>query len=266
LGTQRVHPVAAAGFSSTAEVYERARPSYPKDAVDWIVSRCELGPGKTVADVGAGTGKLTRLLVPSGARVIGVEPLAEMRAKLVETTPEAEAVDGTAEAIPLPSASVDAVTVAQAFHWFDHDAALPELHRVLRPGGRLVLIWNSRDLDDPLQEAVEQLLAPRRGEVAAQQEGSWRAPLERSRFFGPAEHREFRNDQEVTVDDLCGRVESTSFVAAMPPIDREELLVRVRALMSGVAEPFPFRYRTDVFATTRTSDPAGSPSGTSIEG
>jgi ubiquinone/menaquinone biosynthesis C-methylase UbiE len=263
---ERVHPIAAAGFGAAAEVYERARPSYPQAAVDWIVDRCRLAPGSVVADIGAGTGKLTRLLVPSGARVIGVEPLPEMRAKLVETTPGAEALDGTAEAIPLADGYADAVTVAQAFHWFDHDAALSELYRVLRPEGRLVLIWNNRDLDDPLQRAIEELLAPGRKALAAQQDGSWPGPLERSPLFGHMEQESFGYDQQLTADDVCGRVESTSFVAAMPPVAREELLVRVRALTHGLAEPFPFRYRTDVFAITRTSDPAAFARGTSIEG
>src|ERR1700704_2991938 len=189
---KRVHPIAAAGFGAAAEVYERARPSYPQAAVDWIVDRCGLAPGRVVADIGAGTGKLTRLLVPSGARVIGVEPLPEMRAKLVQTTPDAEALDGTAEAIPLADESVDAVTVAQAFHWFDHDAALRELHRVLRADGRPLLNLNNRALDDPWQEAIEELLAPGRGALAAQQDGSWREPLERSPLFGPIEHESFR--------------------------------------------------------------------------
>ena len=126
-----MHPVAAAGFASAADVYDRARPSYPEEAVAWMAQRCELGEGKTVVDVGAGTGKLTRLLPTTRAHVIAVEPVAEMRAKLTGV----QALDGTAEEIPLPDGSADVITVAQAFHWFDHERALPELHRVLKPGG-----------------------------------------------------------------------------------------------------------------------------------
>jgi SAM-dependent methyltransferase len=206
------------------------------------------------------------LLVASGARVVGVEPIGAMRAKLVETTPGAEAVDGTAEELPFDDASVDGVTVAQAFHWFDPTRALPELHRVLRSGGRLVLLWNSRDLDDALQAGIEELLAPLRGRLAAQQEGAWRLPLERSPFFGCAEHRGFRYDQVLTADGVCERVASTSFVAALTALAREELFVRVRALTSGLAEPFAFRYRTDVHVFPRTSDRGGERRGTSIQG
>lgn len=248
----RVNPVAAAGFSSAAEVYERARPSYPVEAVDWLVARTALGPGKTVVDLGAGTGKLTRLLVPSGARVVAVEPLAEMRA-LIEG---AEAVDGTAEEIPLPDGSADVVTVAQAFHWFDHERALPEIARVLTADGHLALFWNMRDFDDPLQRGVEDLLAPRRGEVIGQQEGTWREPLERSPLFGDVEVASFAYEQWFTTDDLCDRVASTSFVAAMSPVEREELLVRVRALTHGVEEPFRFPYKTEVHLVPRTRDRA----------
>ena len=179
-----VHPVAAAGFSSAADVYERARPSYPPAAVAWIAERAALGPGRTVLDLGAGTGKLTRLLVPTGARVIAVEPLAEMRAKLEEVVPGVVALEGTAEDLPLGDGAVDVVTCAQAFHWFNLELALPELHRVLAEGGLLVLVWNTRDLDDPLQGAIEALLGPYRGAVSAQFDDGWRAIVEASRLFG----------------------------------------------------------------------------------
>jgi SAM-dependent methyltransferase len=246
----RVHPSAAVGFANAADVYERARPSYPQEAVDWLVAETGLGPGKTVVDLGAGTGKLTRLLVPTGARVVAVEPIPEMRAHIQG----AEPVDGTAEEIPLADASVDLVTAAQAFHWFDHGRALPEIRRVLREGGSLALVWNMRDLDDPVQRGVEELLRPIREEAPAQLLGAWREPLERSQLFGAGVKREFRYEQRFTTHDLCDRVASTSFVAAMSPIDREELLVRVRALMHGVEEPFAFPYKTEVEIVPRTSD------------
>jgi SAM-dependent methyltransferase len=257
-----IHPSAAIGFASAAEVYERARPSYPQDAIDWLVAQTGLGPGRTVVDLGAGTGKLTRLLLPTGARVVAVEPIAEMRAHIQE----AEVVDGTAEQIPLPDASADVVTVAQALHWFDQDRALPEIHRVLREDGKLVLVWNMRDLDDPVQRGVEELLGPMRKEVPGQIQGAWREPLARSGLFGPATVGEFAIEQRFTTDDLCDRVASTSFVAALPAVEREELLVRVRALTHGTAEPFPFPYKTEVHVIPRSSDRDESERGTSIKG
>jgi SAM-dependent methyltransferase len=244
----RVDPVAVAGFGSAAEVYERARPSYPADAIDWLLERADVGAGDTIVDLGAGTGKLTRLLVPSGARIVAVEPIPEMRAHI----DVGEAVDGTAEAIPLTDGAAALVTAAQAFHWFDHDHALPEIHRVLRPDGALGLVWNMRDLDDPVQRGVEDLLAPVRGRrVAAQREGRWRAPLAESPLFGELETAEFRFEQWFTVEDLVDRVRSTSFVAAMTDEERRPLLDDVRALVAGRDEPFPYPYVTEVLITPR---------------
>jgi SAM-dependent methyltransferase len=259
---RRVHPVAAAGFASAAEIYERARPSYPQEAIDWLVAQTGLGPGRTVVDLGAGTGKLTRLLLPTGARVVAVEPIPEMRAHIEG----AEVLDGTAEAIPLPDESVDLVTVAQAFHWFDHDRALPELHRVLREGGSLTLVWNMRDLDDPVQRGVEELLEPLRTDVPGQVAGARREPLARSGLFGAARVGEFGYEQRFTTDDLCDRVASTSFVAALPAVQREELLVRIRALTHGLVEPFAFPYKTEVHVIPRSSDRDENRRGTSIKG
>ncbi len=237
-----IDPVAAAGFSRAADVYERARPSYPEEAVAWMVERTGVGPGQTIVDVGAGTGKLTRLLTVSGATVVAVEPIPEMRAKIEG----AEVLDGTAEELPLADASADVVTVAQALHWFDLDRALPEIHRVLRDGGRLALFWNMRDLDEPIQHEVEELLAPHRTYVIAQQEGTWREPLARSPLFEKGEVRRFRYAQLFHEQDLVDRVASTSVVAAMPAVERDALLARVRALTIGLEQPFPFPYVTEV--------------------
>jgi SAM-dependent methyltransferase len=262
----RVNPVAAAGFGAAADVYERARPSYPPDAVEWLAERTGLRPGSTVVDVGAGTGKLTRLLPATGARVIAVEPVPEMRAKLVEVVAGVEALDGTAESLPLEDASADVIVVAQAFHWFDFERALPELHRVIRPGGHLALVWNLRDLEDSVQAGVEALLTRARDQVDAYPEGEWRRALAESPLFRPAEKRDFRFEQRFTAGDLCERVASTSFVATMPPAERDALLTRVRALVAGVTEPFPFPYRTEVLLFPRSSDRAAKVRGTSIQG
>lgn len=261
-----IHPAAAAGFARAAELYERARPSYPAEAVAWLGGRCGLGPGRTVVDVGAGTGKLTRLLPASGARVIAVEPIEEMRALIcVDEDTGVEVLDGTAEALPLADGSADAIVAAQAFHWFDQARALPELHRVLTAEGRLGLIWNSRDLDDPLQKALEELLRPRRRRATDQQGGAWRPPLEASPLFGRIEEASFPFAQSFTADDLCARVGSTSFVAAATPHERDELLARVRSLTVGLEEPFPFRYRTEVYVVPRSGEDAAG-RGTSIQG
>jgi SAM-dependent methyltransferase len=222
-----LHPAASGGFARSAGAYERGRPGYPPAAVDFLVARLRLGPGRVVVDLAAGTGKLTRPLLATGAEVAAVEPVAEMRAAL---PPGARALDGTAEAIPLDPASADAVTVAQAFHWFDADAALTEIHRVLRPGGALALVWNRRRMDDPLNRAVEELIAPHRGDTPAFRADAWRAAFERTELFGPLEEHKFPNEQLLDADGLVDRVASISFIATLEEAERAEVLRAVRAL------------------------------------
>jgi len=234
-----VHEAAARGFARSADAYERARPGYPLAALDWLAERLGLRAGRTVVDVAAGTGKLTRLLVAKGARVVAVEPVDEMRALVA---PPAQVLAGTAEDLPLPDAGADAATVAQAFHWFDGDRALAELHRVLRPGGHLALVWNRRRLEDPLQAALEELLAPVRGDVPAHRSDRWRAAFARTQRFGPLEERDFPHAQALDAGGLADRIGSISFVAAADDATRAELLARVQALVPAKGGTVTLRY------------------------
>jgi SAM-dependent methyltransferase len=217
-----------AGYARSAAAYERGRPGYPPAAVDFLTATLRLGPGCTVVDVAAGTGKLTRPLLATGARVVAVEPVAEMRAALPA---DVRAVDGTAEQMPLETGSADAVTVAQAFHWFDGEAALAEIHRVLRPGSSLALVWNRRRMDDPVNREIEELLAPYRGQMSAMRTGSWRAAFERSRLFGPLlEGRVFANEQTLDADGLADRIASVNFIAKLDERERVKVVDAARAL------------------------------------
>jgi SAM-dependent methyltransferase len=226
-GGDAIHAAAAVGFGRSAAAYERGRPGYPDAAVDRLVAAL---PGRRVVDLAAGTGKLTRALVARGCEVVAVEPVATMRA-LIE--PPAVAVDGVAEATGLAAASADAVTVAQAFHWFDGPRALAEIHRILRPGGVLALLWNRRDTRDALQARITALLEPYRGAVPAHRDGAWRAAIEESERFGALREQTFANEQVVDADGLADRVGSISFVAAMGEEERAALLDEVRALAGG---------------------------------
>jgi ubiquinone/menaquinone biosynthesis C-methylase UbiE len=227
------------------------RPDYPRGAIDWLVAALGLGPGRVAVDLAAGTGKLTRRLLPSGARVVAVEPLAEMRAVLAREVPGAEALSGTAEALPLADASADAVTVGQAFHWFDAEPAAAEIARVLRPGGALALIWNIRDLADPLQARVNELLLPHRRDTPSEHEQTWRAVLAASPAYGDAEEASFAFVKHYTTGELVDRIASISFVARLDPDARAVLLDQVRATVEGLPEPFAFTYRTDVYVSRR---------------
>jgi SAM-dependent methyltransferase len=227
-----IHAAAARGFARAPEDYEQGRPTYPPEALALLARALRLEPGRTVLDLAAGTGKLTHALAPTGVRLVAVEPVTAMRAKLAESLPEARVLAGTAEAIPLAEGSVDAVTVAQAFHWFDGDAALAEIHRVLRPHARLGLVWNARDETVPWVARLTELMEPRRGETPGYSTGDWRASFERTSLFAPLEHARFRFEDELTREGVVARVSSVSFVAALPEAAREAVLAEVRSLLA----------------------------------
>jgi SAM-dependent methyltransferase len=243
MGAGAIHPAAATGFALSAAAYERGRPGYPDDAVDGLVAAL---PGRDVVDLAAGTGKLTRSLVARGCNVVAVEPVAQMRA---EIGPPARVVDGTAEDTGLPAGSADAVTVAQAFHWFDRARALLEIHRILRPGGVLALVWNGRRMEDEIHARLDALLEPHRGAVPAHRSAQWRAVLEGSPLFADVRELGFANEQVVDAAGLADRVGSISFVAALGEDERVGLLDATRALAGdGVVT---LRYVVELQLATR---------------
>jgi SAM-dependent methyltransferase len=240
-----IHPTASAGFSRAAAAYERGRPEYPQAAVDWIARELDLRPGVTVVDLAAGTGKLTRALLPTGATVVAVEPVAEMRA-LIEG---AETVDGRADAMPFPEEWADAGTVAQAFHWFANEDSVREIARVLKPGGALALIWNSRVHDHPIQAAIDELTRELATEVSTLYDDAWRGALETSGLFGPLEEAGFEHAQELDEQGVVDRVLSTSYVATAPAAQQREIEAKLRELVGGESVRLP--YLTMAFVTRK---------------
>ncbi len=235
-------------FELVAGLYERVRPGYPPDAVRWLAERLDLRSGRIVLDVGAGTGKLTRALVETGAEVLALEPGDAMRAELERAVPQVQALRGSAESIPLPDRSVDAITVGQAFHWFRFDEALPELHRVVRPGGAVALIWNGRDQGSPLQAEIKDLLEPFVPSGRAVAPDTSRH-LAESPLFHSFEQRTFRFVQELDADALVGRIASISFVAGSTPEKRAELERKLRELAASRGGVVDFPYVTDVYVS-----------------
>lgn len=245
-----IHP-RAESFGAVADDYDRRRPTYPFDATSWLFDCTGIAEGTPVLDLAAGTGKFTRCLVERGAHVIAVEPVEGMRRRLEADMPGVRALYGTAESIPLPDGAVHAVTVAQAFHWFDHAKALPEIHRALAPGGRLAVIFNVRHPVDALEVALERLWGRYRQDVPTHRDGAWHEALVRSELFGPLRHRVFEIDQVLDAGGLVARVTSTSFVASLPASELLAVADELRGLCERYGTPARLHYRTDCYWTER---------------
>jgi SAM-dependent methyltransferase len=222
-------------FGRTAREYELGRPEWPEELLERVVSELGLGPDAGVLDLGAGTGKLTRSLVPRFARVVAVEPDDDMRAVLEEVVAAAEALAGRGEAIPLGDGEVDAVFSAEAFHWFATDESVAEIVRVLRPGGALVLFWNiglehpqlGDEVDAVIDEALERGGTPGLARVLS---GAWRGPVAAAGFEDLREaevERELITDREGWIANLL----SVSSIAALPEDERAAFAERLRALV-----------------------------------
>jgi ubiquinone/menaquinone biosynthesis C-methylase UbiE len=252
-------PLAERAFGTRADDYERHRSGWPAEAVERALAGAGAGPEATVVDLAAGTGKLTRELVPRVARVIAVEPSADMRRELGRRVPGAEALEGTADSIPLGDASVDAVLAGEAFHWFATREAVAEIARVVRPGGGLALLWNAHDFGpDPWARAMGELLDSRRAPgvtpINRKHTGLWKQVFDGSPFDPLSGPFQMRHEQRTDVDGLVAHIATWSFVGALEDgpraalvRDLAELLRREHPSPGDVAIP----YRTDVYWTRR---------------
>ncbi len=254
-----IHSAAQQGFSAEAQTYARGRPEYPADVLPWLTDVVKLGSGKQVIDLGAGTGKFTGLLVQTGADVTAVEPVEAMRAQLIQRLPAVTALAGSADAMPLPTASADAVLCAQAFHWFATEAALSDIHRVLKPGGKVALIWNVRDESVDWVAAITAIITPYEGDAPRFYKGNWRKPFAApaGQHFTALEQTHFAyqhvgSAQEVILD----RFMSVSFIAALPEHDKAAVFARLSDLITlhpalRNHEKIAFPYRTEAYVCTR---------------
>ena len=226
-------------FGSEAAAYERGRPSYPPEAVDWLLAPTGDWDARDVLDLGAGTGKLTTRLVERGLRVIAVDPIAEMLDMLRGALPDTPALLGLAEQIPLPDSHVDAVLVAQAWHWFDADRAAAEVARVLRPGGRLGVLWNTRDERSGWVRDF--------GRIVGLEHDRDRATVDLPTSFTDVATHQVQWTNYITRDALIDYVASRSYCITSPAEVRTRTLENVRELLdthpalvnsTGLAMPY----------------------------
>jgi SAM-dependent methyltransferase len=254
-----VHSRAAVGFERAAAAYQRGRAGYPHAAIEAILAATDAAPGRTLLELGAGTGKLTSALTGSGARVIALEPVAGMRELLAQTAPAAEPLDAVAELIPLPDGSVDGVIAAQAFHWFEPVATAAEIARVLAPGGAVALIWNRRDERVAWVSELSRILDAEAGDTPRYKHSDWRRGFDANPAFQPLELHTWPHRGEPGRDVILERVASVSFVATLDETARSLVLAEVASLLETHPETrgrddVALPYVTELF-TTRKREP-----------
>ncbi len=210
-------------FGSVAETYDAVRPSYPEEAATFITGTIPC----VAVDIGAGTGKFTEVLIHLGHSVIAVEPDTLMRNKLSCRLPTVRVVEGTAESLPLVDASCDVVTIAQAFHWMEHGKTLNECARILRPGGRLGIIWNKRDENTPWVKDFTTILS-----THANPSTDVEPPVPAHHDFLPAEKDQFAFSHQLTPNEIVDLAASRSYVISMAEKERNLALDAVRRMVS----------------------------------
>lgn len=256
-----VHTSAQQGFSTQAVTYAQGRPDYPRQLTGWLTDALHIDAQATVIDLGAGTGKFTRLLSSLAPTLIAVEPVAAMGEQLRKLLPQVRLLNGTAESIPLESASADAVVCAQAFHWFSTEAALAEIHRVLKPDGHLGLVWNVRDESVDWVAAITEIITPYEGDTPRFHTGRWREAFTGEYFSAPQmtcfPYHHVGSPQEVIMD----RFLSVSFIAALPAAEKATVTAQLQTLIETHPalkgrDTVAFPYQTQAYVCQRLAKKA----------
>lgn len=253
-----IHQFAATGFQAASDAYERGRPEYPPEAVSQLIQELCISSQTYVVDLGAGTGKLTKLLAKTNAKITAVEPVEAMRNKFHSILPEVEILQGTAESIPLETGSVDAVVVAQAFHWFRGSIAVPEIHRILKPNGKLGLIWNARDEHASWVAKLTEVLDRYENGAPRYKSGLWKNAFLETNLFTPFHETHFKYSQHGDISLILDRVGSISFIASLSVEEKNKALDEVKKIvtdemqMSNISQ-IELPYRTDVYICQKKS-------------
>lgn len=259
-----VHRSAAIGYATNAETYARGRPDYPPEVDQWLQSRLGIGHNQTVLDLGAGTGKFSRKLSATGAKVFAVDPVPAMLEQLSREQPLVETRLSSAESLPFESESLDVIVCAQSFHWFATHEALAEIRRVLKPGGRLGLIWNVRDETMEWVAALTRLMELHEGDAPRYRTSKWRSIFPANGFSALHEEK-FSNEhigspEQVIID----RILSVSFIAALGRTEQKKLDSEMRQLIATSPElagksSVSFPYETVAFSCAKLTPDEDDP-------
>ena len=247
-----LHSDARDGFSVGAGSYDRGRPGYPSVLLESLATTLGISADSNVVDLGAGTGKLTKLLLPYTG-VVAIEPVEAMRSILRQSCPEAHVLEGTAEFMPIADGSADVVVVAQAFHWFSTTAALHEIHRVLAPNGKLALVWNLRDETVDWVAQLMDTIRPYEGDTPRYTSGRWRSIFKDQRLFQMETHQTWQHSEQKTIDDVLAHVSSISYISSIEPSRQSLILATIQQQLKS-AHPsgsLAFPYRSDLWCFSR---------------
>jgi SAM-dependent methyltransferase len=259
-----VHHSAVDGYTARADTYVRGRPEYPPEVDGWLRIVLRLRPNQKVLDLGAGTGKFSRKLLATGARVIALDPVPAMLEQLIRQYPDIETRIGSAESLPFEDESFDSIVCAQSFHWFATPESLVEIRRVLKPGGHLGLIWNVRDESVEWVAALTRIIEPFEGDTPRYRTQNWRLMFPAD-GFSQLQEQQFPNEHIGTSEQvIVERILSVSFIAALRPVEQDRVASQIRNLIAQTPElsgksTVSFPYKTVALSCIKlTSEQTGA--------